>query len=782
MKNILSFFLLLISVTGLAQSQCRITGTIMDQSTGEPVPFAYAILEKNNNFITGVISSDDGSFQLLTTENDSITLVVRYVGYETIARPLYISGDRILNLGDINIVPSASEMATVTVTGKPEERTESLETKTYQIENNIASTGGTILDMLQTIPGLNVDTEGNIKLRGSNKIGFYIDNKPSALLGAGRTATLKQIPASSIEKIEVITNPSARYDPDGMAGIINIIFKEEKREGFNGEAGFTFGWNDIFLPSVSVNYRKKNINLFGNFDGIWKEFQNNNRLTTRTNNQTGEVQKQWYMTMEPVDAKIYRTGVDYFFGKNQNNQLTFYWQYLDEYEENNGYVKYRDFSADGEWQSGKLRNLRELEYNDVMDFALEYKRLLNKPGKELNSGIIYSSAHEQEIYYFNENILDNNDNIIAEKILDEKTDLDNFNSTWNIFADYVQPFGDNGKVEAGYKSIIREINLDHLWYDLASGSDILLSGRNYRYIYNEQIHSIYGVMTNAAKKVNYELGLRLEQVFTNSQEDSSQYTFENNYFRIYPSLKLGYTFSESHQLLFSYSGRVNRPDFEQLNLIPKFVDPLNLTAGNPELDPEYVHSLELGYKKQWEIGYVQIAGFYKDIRKPIFETVEVDTSGVATYTPRNFDKGYNGGAEILAGFNLFKWWEINGSCTWFRNGLAESDKYGTPERTDYSWNAKLSSQNNIGNSWKFQADGWYNAPLITPQGKILEEYTLDVALNKTFLKGKCEVSLRVTDLFNTLDRKEEFTADDYNITLADNYETRFFYVGIKYKF
>src|SRR4030042_6728251 len=166
MKNILSFFLLLISVTGLAQSQCRITGKIIDQITDEPVPFAYVILEKNGNFITGSISSDDGSFQLLTTENDSITLIVRYVGYETVTRPLYISGDRTLNLGDIVIIPSITEMTTVTVTGKPEERTESLETKTYQIENNIASTGGTILDMLQTIPGLNVDTEGNIKLRG----------------------------------------------------------------------------------------------------------------------------------------------------------------------------------------------------------------------------------------------------------------------------------------------------------------------------------------------------------------------------------------------------------------------------------------------------------------------------------------------------------------------------------------------------------------------------------------------------------------------------------------
>jgi len=317
---------------------------------------------------------------------------------------------------------------------------------------------------------------------------------------------------------------------------------------------------------------------------------------------------------------------------------------------------------------------------------------------------------------------------------------------------------------------------------LSSGNEILLPDRNYRYIYNEQIHSIYGVLTNVANKVNYELGLRLEQVFTNSREDSSQYSFDNNYFRLYPSLKLGYTFSVSHQLLFSYSGRVNRPDFEQLNLIPKFVDPLNLYAGNPELDPEYVHSLELGYKKQWEIGYVQVAGFYKGISNPIYETISVDTSGIATFTPRNFDRGYNGGAEILAGFNPFKWWNLNGSWTWFRNGIAASEKYGTSRRSDYSWNAKLSSQSNFGKGWKFQLDVLYNAPLITPQGKIMEIFTLDAALNKSFLNGKCDLSLRVTDVFNTAVTKEEFTAGDYTIKYANMAETRFFYAGIRYKF
>ncbi len=296
------------------------------------------------------------------------------------------------------------------------------------------------------------------------------------------------------------------------------------------------------------------------------------------------------------------------------------------------------------------------------------------------------------------------------------------------------------------------------------------------------MHSIYGVLSNTYKIINYELGIRLEQVFTNSQEDSTQYTFDNNYFRIYPSVKFGYAFSESHQLLFSYSGRVNRPGFEQLNLIPKFVDPLNLEAGNPELDPEYIHSMELGYKKNWDIGYVQASGFYKYILKPIFETVTVDTGGIATYTPFNFEKGYNGGAEILAGFNPFNWWELNGSLTWFRNNIAKSQKFSTPERNDYSWNAKFSSRNDFGKVWKFQVDGWYNAPIITPQGKIMEQYSMDIALSRTFLKGKLETSLRATDIFNTLTRKESFIADNYHVVFTDNYETRFFYAGIRYKF
>lgn len=764
-----------------AQKSVKISGQITDGLTKEPIPYANITATKNGLQLNGVISTEDGEFILKATTPDSCSLNVSFMGYQSKQIKIDISDNKVLNLGKIELLPTRTELNQVNIEANRAKQVVNLETQTYTIGDNIAATGGTIIDMMQSVPGITVDMNGNVKLRGSSKIGFLIDNKPSALLGAGRTGVLKQIPAGSIEKIEVITNPSAKYDPEGMAGIINIVFKEEKREGFNGEVGITLGAPNYFvLPSAGLNYRNKNLNIFGNIDGVFKEFLHNNRNTDRLKSDNSS-QRQLYKTDEKVEALIYRLGADYTFGSKKNNQITAYWQYEDEYETNIGDIKYWDFKPGGIYDSSRIRSVNELEYNYITDMAIEYKHEF-APGTELNGGIIYSFADEEEDYYFKEFKTNQSMEKIEQARKSEKTMLSNLNKTVNIYADFVKSLGETGKLEAGYRSVVRNIDLNHLWYNTLGLTEILIPGSNYHYVYDEQIHSVYTVYSNKMDNWRYEAGLRFEQTNTKSREDSTIYEYSKSYPLLFPSLKVGFTLNQTHELLLSYSGRINRPDFEQLTYIPKFIDPLNLYQGNPELDPEYIHNFELGYKKGWDKGFVQLATFFKNINNPIYEIVKFNNTGVATFQPYNFDHATNLGGEAIFGYDPTENFTINGSFSYFKNSIAKSAITNTEARDDYSWNAKLSSMLSLPKHFKLQLDGWYNAPINTPQGKIYEESSVDFSATKRILNGDGELSLKVTDIFNTLEHKESFESGDYKVTYIDAPATRYVFLGFKYKF
>jgi len=778
-----SFFLVLMLLPVIwagAQSSFRVTGSVVDDQTGKPVAYANVVISQGSRFLTGTITSEKGQFAVFISQPGKYTITISSVGFLTFSTELEFSTPTAAVLETIRLRPSLEVLEEVIITAR--QRTVAPDIQSFPVSENLAATSGSLLDVLQTMPGISVDLEGKVKLRGSEKIGFLADGKPSAIFGAGRTGSLKNLPASSIEKIEIISNPSSKYDPDGMAGIINLVFKKESRTGLNGEAGFTWGISDHYLPSLAINYRTRKFNLFANFDGLWKEYLNHNSQTSRRNRINDTETVQLYRTTEPSNAQIYRTGADFFFGKKLNNQLTAWLQYEDEYEENNGWIKYFDSREELRNESGTIRELAETEQNDRMNAAIQFKRTLGKPDATLSSGIIGSWQHEREDYLFTEEIYHPADSVLFPANLKERTNLDHRIASWDIYADLSCPAGDHARLDAGYRSLIRSIDLGHLWYNLISGSPALIPGRNFKYLFREQIHALYATLTGNAGTFHYETGLRAEQVITSSQEDSTRYSFDNNYFRLYPSVKAGFNLAPNQSLLLMWSGRVNRPDFEQLNLVPKYIDPLNLYAGNPELDPEYVHQLELGYKQEWKIGHLMLSGFYKNIRKPIYDVVTISEAGVATYQPQNFNSGYHTGVEMISGFSPLSHLEISGSFTWFQSHISASEKFVTPARSDNSWSAKISSLQNFNTGFKSQIDLWYNAPQITPQGKILEQYAVDFSVQRPFWGGKGTISLKVSDLFDTLEKKEEFRSGSFVVSTFDKPESRFVFIGLKVKF
>ena len=457
-----------------AQDNFRISGHIIDSQSKISVPYANISITVEGKLLAGVISDENGNFSLKTYIPENCIINISFMGYNTKSDVLLPSLEKQINLGEIEITQSSTALEKDNMETNRSKQVINLQRQSYVIGDNMAATGGTAVDLMQSVPGITVDMNGSVKLRGSSKIGYLINDKPSALLGAGRTGVLKQVPASSIEKIEIITNPSSKYDPEGMAGIINIVLKEEKREGLNGEIGVTSGAPIYaFFPSISLNYRNNNINIFGSADGVFKEFLHNNKDIERAKTD-GTSQRQLYRTIEMVDAKIYRLGADYTFGKKKNNQITAYWQYEDEYETNDGDIKYWNYKTDGTYDFSSITTIKKLEFNYIGDLALEYKHEF-APGNELNSGLIYSYADEEEDYYFDE--FDTNNDM--EKLTSapkkaEKTQLSNINRTIDIYADYSKQIRTTGKLEAGYRSVLRTIDLNHLWYNTQNDITILI--------------------------------------------------------------------------------------------------------------------------------------------------------------------------------------------------------------------------------------------------------------------------------------------------------------------
>ncbi len=764
-----------------SQQAAAISGKIIDRGTNAEIQFANITLNNfsDSSFVTGAISDETGGFQLSNISAGSYFLSVTYIGYEKYSVTIELKPGDAYSAGNISIAKQEKSIAQVEVTGKKANMVTDLEKLTYNVEVNPANEGADILEILRKVPGITVDQEGNVWLRGSDNVSILVDEKQTALQGASRTASLKQIPASAIEKIEVITSPSAKYDPDGMAGIINIVFKKEKQQGFHGEASFTYGTVKKYLPTIDLSYRHKHFNVFVGFDGIWKEFLKHNEELGRVDFADSLILNRKYYGLENVKSKIYRGGLDFFLSKKST--LSFYALYEDEFESDDGYVLHK-WNHNEHFDSGINREFLELEYNDVYDLSLLFRHDFDSTGKKsLESGFIYSSAREQEVYDFEEDAIDSTNHVIAPGVLKEKTDLDETNASGTVYLDYAQPLK-KGKLEAGYKSVIRTIKLDFATYDTDFATPVVIPGRNFLFNYKEQIHAVYSVMNFSKNKFSFELGARLELVLTQSTEDSTGFSFDNNYFRAYPGIKISRALNKEHQLFWAYSGRVNRPEFDQLNPIPKYVDPLNLVRGNPKLNPEYAHSFELGWKKSFKNASLSGALFYKYIHQPIYEIAESDSGRVVNFIPQNFNSGQNFGAEVLSTFTLTKWWEMTGSFTAYENIIGAMPEYKTGKQTDFTWNAKLASYMHLPKNIEFTVEGYYLAPDVIPQGKTLQRYAVDAAVSIKLLKQRLKIFAKVTDLFDTLAYGKEIDSQTYHLESLDDPESRVGYFGLSYKF
>ena len=766
MKYILSLALVLITFTFLhAQdnnpSSYRITGTLLDAGKN-PVPFgnAAAYSQKDSSLISGAVSGEDGRFEI-SIKPGSYFLKITSLSFEEKIIPEAEVTDKNINLGTIILKSSDKLLEEVVIQGEKSAMELSLDKRVFNVGQDLANAGGTATDILRNVPSVAVDVEGNISLRGSNSVRILIDGKPSGLVSNGGRG-LEQLQAGSIERIEVITNPSARYEAEGMSGIINIVLKKERKEGINGSFDLITGHPANYGAAANVNYRRKNLNFFVNYTASYRNVPSRNALY-----QEFYQDDTTYITVQNSTHRLNgmynnaRGGLDYFF--NEKNVLTasYTWRISKGKRYSDFYYKDYLFSTDN-LQRLTHRTQDETETEPNSEYALSYKKTFAREGHELSADVRYLDNWESSDQIFTEQstLPDGSDSGIPDLL--QKSLNDETEKQFLLTLDYVHPFGKEGKAEAGLRSSTRDMHNDFsVTEQHMNGSWFELDSLTNNFLYEENIHAVYGIFSNKINKLSYQAGLRAEWTGVTTSLLKTNEVNPREYANLFPSAHLTYELPNENSLQISYSRRVRRPQYNDLSPFMTYSDRRNYFSGNPDLNPEFSDSFEAGHIKYFQNGSLSSSLYYRYTTGKIVRIRRIDRQGFSNFRPENLALENSYGAELMATYNPYKWWRLDGSLNFFQASIDGSNLSDEYKSNTYSGFSRLSSRFTFWEKVDFQLRGNYEAPQKTPQGHRKSLATLNLATNKDVLKGKGTITLTVMDVFNSRRYRSVFEGADF---------------------
>nr|WP_233166946.1 outer membrane beta-barrel family protein [Pedobacter sp. ASV2] len=801
MLRLFCFSIFLLADDVYAQEKLTtVSGQVKDAKSKTTLPFTNLVLKSkgDDKFISGTISDDDGRFTFKDLKTGDYNLQISIMGYQTITKEINIGSlSQFLNLGTFELFEDAKTLETVNIKGTHNEGISStLDKKTYDLSKNTSQLGGSVLQAMQNLPGLTVQ-DGKVQLRGNDKVAVLIDGKQNAITGFGSQTGLDNIPASAIERIEIINNPSSKYDANGNAGIINIIYKKNKQEGFNGKIGISTGLGALwvnkenlpgvspqyqatpkFNPSLSLNYRKNKLNTFLQADYLYTQTLNKNEFAQRTYND-GTIINQQVKRNRTTTFSTVKTGFDY--NPNDRNSFTLSAFINREKIIDKGEIPYFN-------QNLTIRNRLWQFLEDEVKYTATgsaiYQHKFTEPGHTLNAGFNYTWHREDEKYFFT-NIMPTYTGEDSFKLLSDEHVAD-------VTLDYVLPLK-HGKFEGGLKYRNRSIPTDMQFFPgINSPIDINAGGwANYM----ENIPAIYGNYIYEDKKLEIEAGLRMEYAKINYKVNPNHNTYKSDgydYFRPFPNLRFAYKLNDYNKISLFYNQRVDRPNEVDIRIFPKYDEPELLKVGNPTLKPQFTHTIELGYKYNWNNGYLYSTAFHKITNGTITRIATVVPGNTIIYNIfQNAGRSSNTGAELLLQQQLAPWFSLNISASLYQNSINAftivnqypvPTSYSLPKESIVSGNAKFNGLFKLSGKTNFQFSATYLAPDIIPQGKVSSRFSTDMGIKRQIQNGKGELFLNGTDLLNTLQVKKEITGNGFKLNSTDYYETQVFRVGYSYKF
>ena len=735
----------------------KISGILKDASSSESVSYGLVSLlrVKDSSNAGGKLSDDDGKFSIEGVSEGTYILRIKAIGYAIkYIFPVTVTSDKPATmLGILKLETSSKVLHEVTVTGEKEVFQNSLDKKVFNVDKSIVSQGGSASDVLNQIPSVSVDIDGNISMRGSGDITVLIDGKPSSITGTSRAAILDQIPASTIESIELITSPSAKYDPDGMGGIINIVLKKNRAPGFNGNVAVSAGDMNKYNVSTNLSLRTRKFNISGTYSYRYNERWGNGYNDRHTNVSTDTGILIQNTTLNTINqAHMGKIAIDYDINDKNTLSIGSVFNYnTNNHPETNLYTFN---SGDSIFKSAYERNAVETNKSHSVDVTMDYKKTFAKPQEQWTVNLAYSGSMGNDGNTISQsNYSEGGIPISGQLPLLQSNNDNTSNQIITLQTDFALPLSEQSKLEFGLKGVLRDVDNNFHADSLNRGmsqyvNDSILTNH---FIYKENVYSTYLMYSQTIKNFSVQAGSRFEESFINSQLVNSNKNYPSNYFNAYPSLHLSEKLASDQEVLISYSRRVNRPSFQSLNPFTDYSDPLNPRIGNPLLKPEYVNNYEIGYSKSWTMTSFTASAYYKDIRgiNKMLRTLDPNDPNIVITTWENLSNGISYGFEIIGRTTLAKWWNITMSANGYRTILNNAGGDAADmSASNYSGVGKYTSNMTLWKGIQFQISGNYNGPSIFPGGHIAGIYYMDAGLRKDFLKGKLVASLNGNDIFN----------------------------------
>ena len=800
--KLISIVILVTFLTSNAFSQNKgvtISGLIKDKANKSALSYVNVVLktEKDSAFVTGTVSNEEGRFTLSNVIPNNYYFEISFIGYVTKRQSIYVGSlSEFLDVSTIDLEEDIKTLGEVVVSAKQDEVGGKMDKKSFKVEDNISQSGGSVLQTMQNLPGVTVQ-DGKVQLRGNDKVTVLIDGKQTALTGFGSQSGLDNIPASAIEKIEIINNPSSKYDANGNAGIINIVMKKNKQEGFNGKVGFTTGLGSLWVrqenlptirpqyqftpkinPSLSLNYRKKKINVFFQADNLYTQTLNKNEFVTRTYDD-GTIINQQLKRNRNTNFFTSKAGFDWSI--NQNNTLTISALFGSEKIIDRGDQPF--FNADNTVRK-RLWQFLEDELKTTVMATAAYQHKFKQAGHLLNIGFNYTFHREDEKYFY-DNYLPTTTGTDAFKLLSDE-------QVYDFNFDYIKPLK-YGRIETGVK--LRNRNIPTNMQFIPGVNSVLDTNAGGWATYKELIPAVYGNYIFENKKWEAELGLRLEYVKIQYDVNPNHNTYKSdgyNYTQPFPNARLAYKINDRNKISFFYNRRVDRPNEVDIRIFPKYDDAEIIKVGNPALRPQFTNSFELGYKTSWDKGYLYSAAYHRFADGTITRISSIAPNSNLIYAIfQNAGRSYNTGLEVVLTQEVAKWYSFNLNLNGYHNQInafSVENKYPVPntfsanKQEIISGNVKLNNTFHLPKKFDAQLTAIYLAPDIIPQGKIAQRFSLDLGIKKSLQKGKGELFLNATDILNTMIIKKEIQGQGFKYISTDYYETQVIRLGYNYKF
>ena len=786
--RLFGLLILLFSFTAFAQPKPvevitgSVTGTVIDTHLNQPIPYATIVIAKaSGETLMGGITNDDGDFEIKKIPEGNYTVKIQFIGYDTATHNLIIDREhRENNLGTIRLEAVAAELDAVNVVAERTTIEQKIDRKVINIGKDLTTAGATAADIMNNIPSVSLDQQsGALTLRGNSNVQVMVDGKLSNL---SPDQLLKQLPSNSIKKIELITNPSAKYNPDGMSGIINIVLHKNATIGFNGDvsAGLSYEKNAQFNSGLNLNYRNGKFNLYSNYSNTISKNANYGTISREGDNSI-----QYFDMLNDRKSHLLKLGLDIYL--NAKNTLSVF-------TSQNSFKGMPGGNIDIVYADDSSLNLMQ-DFGAAMDnysqqYNLDYKLDFEKEGHNIEFEADYNTFDADEDTYFN---------FTGTTPLSDYEDfVDTKRARTTLNLDYVNPLSESEKLELGVQALLFHTDIGYS----STGQSFNASGNlvptpDTQFNYSRDIYSAYVSYGKKYETWSYQAGLRAEQVEVAADTNSVR-AFTNDYFELYPSAYITFNPSEKNQYQVSYSRRIDRPGVGQVNPIREWSSPLITQYGNVNLRPQFTNSLEANYTRSLKKGSLTAGVFYRIIEDQINQAVFVDRFNLdrIVLTNDNFDSTTAYGFELSSNYKPLDWWSINASFDLFnqtQTGIAESlnPAIENPTAADIIqtrievsntvYNARVINNFTATKKLSLTAFAMFRGPNKGIQFENKSMFMTNIGARYSIWEGKGTLSLNYNDIFNTM--KARFTGTNpYLIQGQFNWESNTIYAGFNYRF